>query len=192
MVNVIIIDKTGELKVCKMNNENEMNDELYKKCKFKKSDNFEKRHTWNSKKDKYSFKSVSVFARDTGKATTENKYDFPPPIDNILYFGCVALVASDESGIVDLSVEEWEKFYEELFGGFENLADTAKEDEEEEDELENVPSELKTKSGYLKDDFVVDDNLVENCSGTNSGDEGTWDDTSCELEYEEYSYSDED
>jgi hypothetical protein len=192
MVNVIIIDKTGELKVCKMNNENEMNEELYKKCKFKKPDNFEKRHTWNSKKDKYSFKSVSVFARDTGKATTENKYDFPPPVDNILYFGCVALVASDESGIVDLSVEEWEKFYEELFGGFENLADTAKEDEEEEDELENVPSELKTKSGYLKDDFVVDDNLVENCSGTNSGDEGTWDDTSCELEYEEYSYSDED
>ena len=166
MVNVIIIDKTGELKVCKMNNENEMNEELYKKCKFKKPDNFEKRHTWNSKKDKYSFKSVSVFARDTGKATTENKYDFPPPVDNILYFGCVALVASDESGIVDLSVEEWEKFY--------------------------VPSELKTKSGYLKDDFVVDDNLVENCSGTNSGDEGTWDDTSCELEYEEYSYSDED
>ena len=39
----------------------------------------------------------------------------------------------------------WEKFYEDLFGGFENLADTAKEDEEEEDELENIPAILKNR-----------------------------------------------
>ena len=43
-----------------------------------------------------------------------------------------------------------------LFGGFDNLADTMKEDEEEEDELKNVPKKYKTKEGFLKDDFVVD------------------------------------
>ena len=43
-----------------------------------------------------------------------------------------------------------------MFGGFEDLAATAKEDEEEEDELANVPKEKKTKQGYLKDGFVVD------------------------------------
>ncbi len=47
--------------------------------------------------------------------------------------------------------------YEKLFGGFDDLTSTAKEDENEIDELENIPSNLKTKSGYLKDGFIVDD-----------------------------------
>ncbi len=43
-----------------------------------------------------------------------------------------------------------------MFGGFEDLTATCAEDEDEEDELENVPAEMKTKDGYLKDGFVVD------------------------------------
>ena len=187
MVMIVVIDKTGELKGCKFNVEK---DELYKKCKFKKLDNFELRHTWKVKKNKYSFNKVSLFARDIGKATTENKYDLPPPIDSVLYFGSMALTAEDDDGLVDLTVEEWETIYEELFGGFENLADTAKEDENESDELEDVPSEMKTKSGYLKDDFVVEDTLIE--SGPDNSDEDTFEDESTELVYDEYSYSDED
>mgnify|MGYP000002581599 FL=1 len=169
--------------------------ELYKKCKFKKNDSFELRHSWKTKKQKYTFNTVSLYARDTGKANTENKYDFPPPVDSILYFGCCCLVAYDvDNNIVDLSVDMWEKFYEDLFGGFENLADTAKEDEEEEDELENIPAEMKTKSGYLKDGFVVDDNVIDGkTTSDGSVEEDEWDDTSSELEleFEEYSYSDE-
>jgi len=194
MVNIILVEKTGDLKDCKYNVEK---DELYKKCKFKKIDSFELRHTWQTKKSKYSFTSVSLYARDTGKATTENKYDLPPPIDNILYFGCMALVAKNEEGdYVDLSVGDWATFYEDLFGGFENLADTAKEDEEEEDELANVPAEMKTKSGYLKDGFIVEDNVVDGTSNDShnpSNEEEEWDDDdTSELAFEEYSYSDED
>ena len=194
MTTIVLIEKTGELKTCKYVDDT---DELYKKCKFKKSDGFELRHSWVTKKNKYSFSSVSLYARDTGKANTENKYDLPPPIDSILYFGCCCLIArDDDNNIVDLTVEEWEKFYEDLFGGFENLADTAKEDEEEEDELENIPAEMKTKSGYLKDGFVVDDNVVDTIttdSNKDSSEEDDWEDTSSEmeLEFEEYSYSDE-
>jgi hypothetical protein len=55
-----------------------------------------------------------------------------------------------------LTIALWDKIYEKLFGGFEDLSATAKEDEEEEDELQNVPSNKKTKDGYLKDGFVVD------------------------------------
>jgi len=196
MVNIILVEKTGELKTSKYVSEK---DELYKKCKFKKDENFVLRHSWSTKKDKFPFKKVSLYARDTGKANTENKYDFPPPVDTILYFGCCALVAqSDNDEYVDLSIESWGKFYEDLFGGFENLADTALEDENEEDELENVPAEMKTKSGYLKDGFVVDDNdneTANNTSNKDSSEENDWeDDTSSEieLEFEEYIYSDED
>jgi hypothetical protein len=107
MTDIVLVEKTGELKSTKYV---AGKDELYKKCKFKKDENFELRHTWTTKKDKYSFKSVSLYARDSGKANTENKYDFPPPIDSILYFGCLALVAQNGGGeYVNLSVEEWEK-----------------------------------------------------------------------------------
>ena len=41
---------------------------------------------------------------------------------------------------------------EKSFGGFESLG----EEDSSEDELENVPEEMKTKDGYLKDGFVVD------------------------------------
>jgi len=188
MVNIILVDKSGDLKICKYNIDK--GDELYKKCKFKKQENFEKRTTWKTKKSKYDFNSVSLYSRNTGKANTENKYDFPPPVDTPLYFGVCALVANDENDdCIDLSIEAWETFYEELFGGFENLADSIAEDENEEDELDNIAAEMKTKSGYLKDDFVVDDNPVDNSS--NESDEEEFDDDSPELELEEYSYSDE-
>ena len=43
------------------------------------------------------------------------------------------------------------------------------EDENEVDELKNIPSEEKTKSGYLKDGFVVDDkNSISNDSKEDS------------------------
>ena len=58
--------------------------------------------------------------------------------------------------LTNLSLAIWNKIYEKLFGGFEDLVATAKEDEEEEDELANIPKEKKTKQGYLKDGFVVD------------------------------------
>lgn len=182
MVTIILVEKTCDLKICKFNKEK---DELYKKCHFKKNDNFELRHTWKTKKNNFNFKTVLLYSRDVGKANTENKYDFPPPVDTNLYFGCCALLAQDEDGEnVDLSIEEWEKMYEELFGGFENLNDTAIEDENEEDELENIPSEMKTKSGYLKDDFVVEDT-------SNTGSDEYYD-SSDELNFEDYVFSDED
>ena len=41
-------------------------------------------------------------------------------------------------------------------GGFEDLSKTSKEDEEEDDDLDKIPANKKTKSGYLKDGFIVD------------------------------------
>ena len=140
MVNIIIVEKNSDLKSMKYVPEK---DELYKKCKFKKEEGFELRTTWKVKKNKYDFEYVSMYARDSGKANTENKYDFPPPVDNVLYFGCCVLISHNGTDDwTDLSQDEWSKIYEDLFGGFENLDASAKEDEMEEDELENVPDEL--------------------------------------------------
>jgi hypothetical protein len=159
-LSVIIVEKNGSLKPLMVKDFKE--EELFKKCGFKKPDGFRKQTDWSIKLSGKKY-IVSVYAKDDGRANNENKFDFPPPIDSKLFFGnCVILtqIKSDEpkgkSVFANLSLDLWEKMYEKLFGGFEDLAATALEDENEEDELASVPKHKKTKQGYLKDGFVVD------------------------------------
>jgi hypothetical protein len=129
---------------------------------LKKPDGFDKVMEWGYSKKGDNPLTVELWARSDGQANQENKYDFPPPVDSELFFGSCALLSRDSSmEMVDLTVEKWNKVYEHLFGGFETLADNADEDEEEEDELENVPSSMKTKDGYLKDGFIIEDALED-------------------------------
>jgi hypothetical protein len=73
---------------------------------------------------------------------------------------------------INLSLELWNKLYEKLFGGFEDLAVIGADDDDEEDELENVPKKLKTKKGgYLKDGFVIDSSDTEEAAGSETEDE---------------------
>jgi len=155
---ILIVEKTGVVKSMQVKDYKE--DELYKKCGFKVSNGFLKQTQWKIKIDGKHF-LIFVYGKTNGKANTENKYDFPPPIDSTLFFGACALVGyeiqKDETILpISLNVELWEKCYEKLFGGFEDLAVTSLEDENEIDELKYIPKEKKTKTGYLKDGFVVD------------------------------------
>lgn len=182
-LDVIIVEKGGSLKTLAV--KDFKLDELYKKCGFKKGDDFVKQVEWNAKYDGKKY-FVEVYAKTDGRPNSENKYDFPPPIDTTLFFGNCAILAylkkSDGSAeYVSLSLPLWNKIYEKLFGGFEDLAATAAEDEAEEDELANVPKEKKTKQGYLKDGFVVDSSdTEENNSGGNSVDESEEDEDESE------------
>lgn len=157
-LNIIIVEKTGVLKMLAIKEFKE--EDLFKKCGFKKSEDFVKQTEWSVKCESKKY-LISVYAKTDGRANSENKYDFPPPIDTKLFFGNCAILAKAKNDdgkqvYTNLSLELWEKIYEKLFGGFEDLALTAIEDENEIDELENVPKEKKTKQGYLKDGFVVD------------------------------------
>ena len=168
MTEIIVIEKNGTIKqsLCKDL------DNLYKSCNFRKADGFELRDSWNNLVVGKKTYNISVYARDEGKANTENKYDMPPPIDSDLYFGNLAIINKNKKGDLDsLSVNEWNKIYESLFGGFENLDDF--NDDDEEDELEDLPASLKTKvGGYLKDGFVVDNSDDEEVIiGTGDDDE---------------------
>lgn len=145
---------------------------LYKKCRFRSSNGFQKRHTW-----KWKDGFISVFARDHGRAGGENKYDLPPPVDTSLFFGMLALVyhkneVPEDDEILNLEDSEWLSCYEKLFGGFEDLG----EEEEEEEEVEEIPEEYKTKQGYSKEDgFIVDDNEPLLTAGGDSDEEEEWD-----------------
>jgi hypothetical protein len=164
-VTIIIVDKGGSLRTLAVKVFNV--EELYKKCGFKKSDGFNLQVEWPVKIDGQRL-LVQMYGKLNGKANMENKYDFPPPVDTQLYFGSCALVGMIPEGHfntkshINLTIELWNKIYEKLFGGFEDLTLTCKEDENEEDELENIPSDMKTKKGgYLKDGFVVDSETEE-------------------------------
>jgi hypothetical protein len=157
-LSIIIVEKEGVLKPLTI--KDFKLEELFKKCGFKKGDDFINQVEWNAKYEGEKY-YIEVYGKTEGRANSENKYDFPPPIDNKLFFGNCAVLAhtkkTDGSKLyTDLSLPLWNKIYEKLFGGFEDLVSTAAEDEEEEDELAKVPKEKKTKNGYLKDGFVVD------------------------------------
>ena len=170
---IIIVSKLGSLSECivETNKEatlEELTNILSKKCGNKKSDGFSCYHTYKYKNKKTrkgasagaapSVLYIDVWCKTDGRAGQENKYELPPPIDEIIIFGNMALVARiDQQTACDLSIECWTKIYEKLFGGFEDLAATAQEDENEIDELAFVPASKKTANGYLKDGFVVDD-----------------------------------
>ena len=199
MVSVLLIEKNGDISETKIKAFSK--DTLYKKCRFRKPDGFEQQCLWNVKVGGERV-TVVLYGRRHGKAGSENKYDMPPPVDTVLYFGCLLLVRYDNddtkdeeivSTPIDFTLELWDKVYEKLFGGFEDLSATAQEDEEEEDELADLPSEMKTKNGYLKDGFVVDDEN-ESSGGditsttASSVEEYTEDDYESELDYEDYEY----
>jgi hypothetical protein len=151
---ILIIEKNGNIKTLCIKDYKE--EELYKKCGFTKSDDFIIQTEWTKKVDNISY-TISVFGKTKGKANYENKYEFPPPIDKHLFFGSCAIICKKNKEYTSISLELWNKIYEKLFGGFEDLSKTSKEDEEEIDELENIPKHKKTKNGgYLKDGFVVD------------------------------------
>lgn len=214
-LNILIVEKLGSLKSLCVKDFKE--NELYKKCGFKKEEGFERQVEWKLKMDGNKY-YVHVYAKTDGRANSENKYDFPPPIDTKLFYGNCAIVAQMKSKdhtqeYIDLSVPLWDKIYEKLFGGFEDLTTTAKEDEEEEDELDDIPEEEKTKHGYLKDGFVVDssetddnadddddDSMSSNVTTSDSGLENKveiddnivmeLDDSDTELTEESYDYDD--
>jgi hypothetical protein len=153
---IVVVERNGDLRAAHVESYNAL--ELSKKCKHKTSKGFEVFAEWAySGEDATDRFLVELWARDNGTAGQENKYEFPPPVDTMLFFGACALVAKDMSSqhrVIPLTLEKWDKMYDFLFGGFDTLANC--DDDGECDELDSIPAHLKTKDGYLKDGFVVD------------------------------------
>lgn len=126
-MSVVIISNTGELSADTIQS-------------YKSYGNLQ--HTWKTRTH-----DIQLYAKKRGKAGMENKYEFPPPVDNVLYFGKCLLV--NPSG--DLTVEQWIEFYDSTM----QIVSLETESESEDD------IEGETTNGYLKDGFVVSDNELE-------------------------------
>lgn len=119
-------------------------------------DSFRLHATWKVSKYKV---SIELWARTIGRAGQENKYEFPPPVDEVLFFGSCILVLVDSPPQFSFTLDAWRKIYATLFGGFHDLSKTTKADETEYDEMNDIPKKHKTREGYLKDGFIVEDSI---------------------------------
>jgi len=152
MVAIVILQKDGSSNTKEVRDASVEN--LYKRVGLRTQGSFAKRIAWKVGCDGNNI-YLSLYAKDTGNAGQENKTELPPPIDKVLYFGRIAIVASrdnDGDDPVDLPLDVWKNVRNKLFGGFEDLGD----DDSSESEDEIAP-EMMTKHGYEKDGFVVDD-----------------------------------
>ena len=144
----ILVNKNGDIEE-KQLKKNISQEELYKLCNYKNNKNFEKLNDYNIDNKNY-----LVYGKRSGRANSENKYEFPPPIDTELFFGNLCIVQVENDIIVDLTKEEWISVYEKLFGGFEDIGES---DEERSQDSIIYSDEEYTKEGYHKNSFVVDD-----------------------------------
>lgn len=157
----VLINKNGEVTTKKTRDLSFEN--LYKKCGFRSNNNFKRIHIWSViLNDETNL--VAIYAKTKGRAGQENKYELPPPVDQDLYYGSLGVIRITSQGEIDnFTKEEWKNVYEALFGGFEDLSKTKHKDKDEDSELAteddeaNYDKSMITKTGYLKDDFILSD-----------------------------------
>lgn len=140
MPNILIVEKTGLIKEVAIKTFSQ--EELCKKAGFKTGNDFKMVHSWTIELQKTSV-TITLYGKSVGRAGQENKYEFPPPVDTILFFGSCVLVSnvsSDNKTCGNLSIDQWEEIYDALYGGFEEIGD---ESETEEDEIDSDVAQLK-------------------------------------------------
>jgi hypothetical protein len=172
MPSIIIVEKLGTIKSVSM--KTFVESELYKKAALKTPDGFKCYTNWGVEYNKIQY-TVYLYGKTSGRANSENKYEFPPPVDNVLFFGnCILIAKNVEGDVVDLTQTMWEKIYETLYGGFDDIGN---DDSDIECDSDDDPAGPRTKNGYVKDGFVVDDE---------DADEDDDDDADADEDDEEY------
>lgn len=171
MLSIVVIRKTGEVSSPTIRRAGFSLDTLYRRGGFSSAAGFGHLHTFAM--EGY---NLSLFGKREGRHNMINKFDLPPPVDTPLFYGSLVVLAHageaeqlTGEALHDYTAEMWANDYDHLMGGFEDLAACAGEDSQEEDELAGVDPALKTRSGYLKSEFVADDDEVEMASAGGGG-----------------------
>lgn len=158
MPTILIVEKNGNIKPTVVKNVVEA--DFYKKAGFKSAEGFSKHTTWKLTIHNTQY-HISLYGKITGKANTENKFEFPPPVDSVLFFGNCVLANVVDGVVSSINEDEWEQIYQYLYGGFESLSDEDEDEFAEEEDDEELNKFAKTKDGYAKDGFIVDDDEEE-------------------------------
>lgn len=96
----------------------------------------------------YNQYEYKLFGSDTGNAGSENKYELPPPVDSNLYFNNLYFIKKNvdkDDVFYDLTIEDYNNFYDTQFDGFIDILDN-------DDEITEELSEHTSDKDFIDDD----------------------------------------
>lgn len=99
---------------------------------------------------------IHLFGFKTGKSGTENKHDLPPPFDGVVLYGEAVVVATKQDDVVNFTLVDYKKFYNDTVGEQEDVGgDESEEGEEEEEEEEIEEEELSEKEDVIEEEEEI-------------------------------------
>tara|TARA_Y100000741_G_scaffold360850_1_gene343795 strand:+ start:2533 stop:3159 length:627 start_codon:yes stop_codon:yes gene_type:complete len=96
----------------------------------------------------YNQYEYKLFGSDIGNAGSENKYELPPPVDSNLYFNNLYFIKKNvdkDDVFYDLTIEDYNNFYDIQFDGFIDIL-------ENDDEITEELSEHTSDKDFIDDD----------------------------------------
>jgi hypothetical protein len=127
MVKCVVINKNNEVKTMDYDKNKILNLKLL--------------HTWDFNNNL----KVLIYGLENGLEKDINKHELPGPLENNLLYGDIIVQMTVDDELVDFDKEDYNEFYEEMFGGFESIENT--QDEED----------LQDEDYDYTDPFIVDD-----------------------------------
>ena len=74
---------------------------------------------------------VIIYGWKNGEEKQINRHELPEPIENTLFYGDLLVLLREADELVDFVTDEYEEFYEYMFGGFDSC------DDDEDENLDN-------------------------------------------------------
>ena len=110
----VLLAKNGGMSIVNLP---EKSEDYYKTCNLKKADGFNNLHVY-----KVGRKKVELWGRTHGPERSISKWELPPPLDTSFAYGSQLVVVTNSNGKrVSVTLEEWKRIYEKMFGGFHDL-----------------------------------------------------------------------
>lgn len=164
---ILIIDKLGIIK--KLNVKNFNYEELYKKCGFKKGDDFSKLHNWNINFNNINY-NISIYGKTTGRSNYINKYQLPFPLGDLKLYGSICLVCEILNNncyeYYNLNIELWEQLYEYLLNNpnlnKENKLENKIENKLENKQENNIENNDNNNNKQISYNIINDENKFSN------------------------------
>ena len=169
MVLFVKIDKNGNIQ----NKNIDIISNLYKKCGFRKSENFQKCFTYNN---------FEIWGKNCGKNNKQNTYDIFVN-KNIKIYGDAAVIKINKEILEDLSLDDWNHTHNKIINNDSSNSNIPK-----------IDVNYINKYDCISDDSEIDIIYSENSDSSDNDSNNNEDNDksiSSELKEEDYIYSSE-
>ncbi len=116
MIQAIRLDMLGRKKEVMLDDKKNLRKQMKNILKNKGSGIAQELGSWT-----YNNNEVKIYGWEDGNAGQENKHEIPPPHDTNLYFGDLLAVNSNGKNLINFTKEDYNNFFEEMYGGFEDI-----------------------------------------------------------------------